>query len=82
MEKSETTKRAFLADMAAIEMELAARRETELAVQLRIINEDDATHCRICSRTTAGCTIAACHVQACDSCIIEWVEKQIGVKLV
>lgn len=68
----------FVADMAAIEMELQARREAELDEQLRIIMEDDARHCRVCGQESSGSTIAGCHVQACESCIVAWVKERTG----
>jgi hypothetical protein len=77
----ETTHTGFLADAAAIEAELIARQNTEFAEQMRIINQHDSTHCRLCGLVTAGSTIGGCHVQACDSCLVEWVQEQIGVKL-
>jgi hypothetical protein len=64
--------------MARIEAELIARNEAEQAEQLRIINEDDAKHCRLCELESGGCNIAGCHVQTCDSCLAGWVREQIG----
>ncbi len=81
MRNDESANAGFLADAAAIEAELNARFDAELADELRIINEDDSTHCRMCNGVTAGSTIAGSHVQLCDSCIVQWVGEQIGVKL-
>lgn len=38
----------------------------------------DAIHCRECGKVAAGCIIAGSHVQACDSCIVEYVQQQIA----
>jgi hypothetical protein len=78
--QNEDSLSGFLADAMAIELELTARSDAAFEEEMRIINEDDSTHCRLCGRLTAGSSIAGCHVQACDSCIVGWVEEQIGVK--
>ena len=76
---SDASLTVFQADMASIEVEMADR--AALDSQRDEINEWDSVHCRVCGKISAGSDIAGCHVQACDGCIIEWVQQQIGVAL-
>jgi len=78
-EVSTEARSAWLDDMAAIEAEIVARSGDEIPdAEIEAINRYDATHCRCCGAVTAGTDIAGSHVQACDACIVQYVQENLG----